>query len=384
MFLISRMTCKKNKNIYIAIAFVLWVALILLIEKTSIFFLIDRTSYELPYGLGVGRRSVVLPFLNFDGRNYLDIAVSGYFQKGEYNLRAFFPLYPLLVRLIYGFFKINPVYSGILVSFLSSLAFIFILYKLVEADYGDKKAFRVIAAFLVFPTSFFMLAFYTESVFLLLVILCFLSLRNKKRLVAAILAAMASATRITGLALFPVLAYDSYNHFKKNGKINLSFLISPLGFVAYSVYSFITTGDFLAMISGQNGWGKPLGLTGPFYAFKYAITNILSGPKLTYDSPFVYPVIVLEFFLTILIIIFLIRSRKKLKAEYWIYSLFSLLVILVGGFLSSAPRYFLVIFPIFIYAGVNLSKFKYIIYVSVSFLLFIFLSALFLRGYWVA
>lgn len=340
-----------------------------LVNKFSPIFLSDRTSYELPGNNMVAFRFTLAPFLNFDGRNYLDIVNKGYFTKDNHNLKVFFPVYPIIIKVFSLNGLINPVYTGIFISLASAFCVLVLFYKM----FGFKAALLLF----VFPTSFFFAAFYTESLFLLLILLFFHFLNKKKYLIASIFAAVASGTRVMGLALLPVLLFEILKNKGTFKKYLWTVFVTPLGFVLYFLYA----GN--SIVSSQSNWNREVGVFGPFKALSDSMIHIIQGPLNSYDNIFVYPVIVLEFLIFIFAVFIVIKMYRMIETKYFIYSLISLLIILLGGSLASSPRYLLVIFPIFVYLAKVLNKFYYA-YLIISILMLIFFSALFLRGYWVA
>ena len=353
----------------IILIFFAWALLILIINKFSVKFIPDRTSYELPEGINIEARFTLLPLLNFDGRNYLEIVRSGYTFRDGHNLQVFFPAYPFLIRIISSGGVINPVYLGLSISLISGLLSLIIFDKM----FGLKAAILLFA----FPTSFFFTAYYTESIFLLFVLLFFFFLNKKKFAWASAFAALASGTRIFGLALTPVIIYEILKGGKSTRKHLWTAFIAPLGFIIYSLLSKNS------IIFSQSDWNRNVGLLGPYYAIADSLRHVFQGPQATYDSPFTYPVIILELIIFIFTTLVVIKMYKKIDAKYFIYSAASLLIILLGGSLASSPRYILTIFPIFIYLAKYLKRYYYF-YLTISLLLLVFFSTLFLRGYWVA
>ena len=361
------------KKVILTIVF--WFFLIVLINKVSAGLISDRTSYELAFKTPF--TFSLAPLLNMDGRHYLDIACKGYFAKGDLDLRVFFPLYPLLIRAFSLNCSLNPVIVGLGISFVSLVGSAVLLLKMVKVSLRVKT----LALLLFFPTSFFFAAYYTESTFLLFTLLFFWFLEKKKYLPSSIFAALASATRLLGIALAPVLFYQAYLDYKKEKKIRWEILLAPLGVILYSIYNLISTGSLLTFISSQTYWNRPVGLIAPFYGLARQIGNVFSGPLPGYDSPFVYPVILVEFVILLYVLAILILSFRKIKASYWIYMFSSLIIILFAG-PSSFPRYTLVLFPAYIFLAEKLSGWKYALYLICSFSLFVFMASLFLRGYW--
>lgn len=359
----------------IFLIFVFWFFLIIAINKLSVNFISDRTSYELPFK--VPFTFTIAPLLNMDGGHYLDIACRGYFVKGGFDLRVFFPVYPLLIRVFSLNCSLNPVITGLLISSASFLASLYVLARMLSKDIH----FKTLLLLIFFPTSFFFAAYYTESVFLLFTLLFFWFLEKKKYLTASFFAALASGTRLLGLALVPVLFYQAYQDYKKNKKLRWEVLFAPAGFVLFSVYNWISTGNLFTFLSSQTYWNRPVGIKAPFYGLYRQVINVFSGPLPSYDSPFVYPVILIEFATLLFVVAVLYFSYKKIKSLYWIYMLVSLLIILFAG-PSGFPRYTLVLFPIYIFLSKKLSGTRYAICLGISFVLFVFMASLFLRGYW--
>lgn len=143
-------------------------------------------------------------WVNFDGEHYLSIAQRGY-QPLTY---FFFPVYPLIVRLISSVFVdsfVGQAVTGLLVSHISILLALVGLWKLLSLDYKKEIIQLTILLLLIFPTSFYFASFYTESVFLALVVWSLYFARKRRWLLASLLAGLASATRVTGIVLLPAL-----------------------------------------------------------------------------------------------------------------------------------------------------------------------------------
>lgn len=361
-----------------------WFIVLNILNIVSLKLLFDRTSYELPEGISIPYRHITVPWLNFDGRNYLKIASDGYDQEYQTDLRVFFPLYPILVRLISLNFLLNPVLVGLGISVLSFTAAIFVFNIILRnKKINEKQRLKSILALLVFPTSFYFIAFYTESLFLLLVLLTFYYLDRKNFIGAALITAIATATRVTGLALVVPLVFEAYSDYKRTGKFSLAVFLAPLGLLLYATYIQFFGGGAMSIISSQKNWNKPLGVFGPVIAFKDGFLKFLYGSAITRGEFFGRSMEVLEFVSAALLLILIIYFYKKIKTTYWLYMLVSIMPIFFSGVLSSVHRYMAVLFPIYIIIG-SLPKKYYYPVILMSILLLIYLSSLFLRGYWVA
>jgi hypothetical protein len=87
------------------------------------------------------------PWAHWDGYWYLSIAHLGY--TGRPLASAFFPLYPMVVRLLGG-----TVLAGVLVSLASFLGAAILLYRLTAAVLSPRAAWFTVMALAFFPTSF--------------------------------------------------------------------------------------------------------------------------------------------------------------------------------------------------------------------------------------
>lgn len=102
----------------------------------------------------------------YDVLHYINIAKNGYTSDLLY---AFFPLFPLTIKLFHFIipsYKICVLLLGNIFSFLSVL----VLYNLIK-DYKNK--FLIIISFIFSPILIFTSIGYTESLYLLLTILSF-------------------------------------------------------------------------------------------------------------------------------------------------------------------------------------------------------------------
>lgn len=371
------------RSIFFAVTIIL--ILFLLINKVSQKIIPDHTNYQLLYGLTVPTRANILPWLNFDGLNYLEIVEHGY--KNNRALTAFFPVYPLLIRLISINLRLNPILVGILISYISTILALLMFYKFLEEETKSALlASKALILLLVFPASFYLFAYYTEGFFLLLTILFFWRLKKGDFIMASLFAMVASATRLFGLALVGTLFVEALLNFRKKGDVPFAVFLSPLGFFIYAIYLGINFGNPFLMFFAQSDqkFGRTLSILNPIKIIPDTVSKIISGPQPQYDNVFVYPVILIEAIVFAYLIFLTIKSFGNIRFYYWTYLLLSLILIMVGGSLSSVMRYSLPLIPAYIFLSKNLKGGYFIIWLITSFILLIFSSSLFFRNYWIA
>src|SRR3989344_4453159 len=115
----------------------------------------------------------------WDGGYYLSIAQNGYSNTENF---AFFPIYPMLIRFFAPLIGGNYIAAALIISNTAFLLFLIFFAKYLKRYYSEKTVYSTLFTFLLFPTTFFAVAAYSESMFLLFVILVFLNLRDKKYL----------------------------------------------------------------------------------------------------------------------------------------------------------------------------------------------------------
>jgi Gpi18-like mannosyltransferase len=280
---------------------------------------------------------------NADAGWYIRIATQGYeqvpFEASSEHSWAFFPLYPLILGVLgrltgeYGF-------TG---SILSSLFFLLALVQLHrlawEFGYGLEDAHRTIFYLAAFPTSYFFSLPFTESLFLLLGVSCFLAAKRDKWWFAGLLGSLAVSTRVTGFVLFPALAVLYWQRYRTI-KVNvLSLLLIPAGIFPYMIFLQRITGNALAFWDVQVAWGHRLGL------FLYPLWQYFKSPlELSFRWDF-------RFMNILAALLAFACGAVFLKRKCWALATFTLLCVilpLTAQQLQSLTRYTMVAFPIFL------------------------------------
>jgi Mannosyltransferase (PIG-V) len=140
--------------------------------------------------------------VRWDSVHYLQIAEHGYQNFHEV---AFFPLYPLLIRLV-SFFTGSFAVAGILISLGAMLATLVIVRRLTVLELGERSADLTVRLISFGPMALLLSAVYTESLFLALSVGTFYAARRGRWAIAGILGCLASAERVGGAVLLaPVL-----------------------------------------------------------------------------------------------------------------------------------------------------------------------------------
>lgn len=324
-----------------------------------------------------------IDFLNsYDGQYYISIAKNGYFSQERY---AFFPLYPLLIRLI-KYIGIPYNYGGIIISNISTFLILYVIRKLIK-DNNKLNSYYLI--FLFSPLLPFTTMCYTESIYILMSLLAFYYYKKEDYFLSAIFTGLTFLTRNSGIILWGAIGIDMlYSYFKKKDIKFISIIIFGLtslmiGMI-YPIYLYLKTGDFLYFYSTQSlYWSKKSG---------YLIFTFLADIKVLINhfslSDFVF---FLENWFIFGIAIYVgIKVIKKdlLSSVYILVSLFAFTLVyrdpLVWQSLPSISlfRYVLSLFPLFIYLPDIFDKKKTYYYIW-FFITFINILAVYL-GFFIA
>lgn len=386
----------------------------------TLYLFIPKFPYSDIYLIPSGLPQWIWAWANFDGVHYLTISSHGYFAQFT---QAFFPLYPLIIGFTGGLIPFGQLFSrliivGLVVSFISFILAIHIFQSLLRLDYDQNKVRWMILFLLVFPTSFYFGALYTEALFLLLTVSAFWFARRNQWWLCSMCGALATATRITGIVLLPVLVWERFaslrgDYLKKVNKkhpvtrikslwffsrhILLSpiLYVVPLGLVIYMVYLKVAYGDPLYFWHAQSVWGAERSgnilISPPQVIWRY-VKILTSIPPVTSDQQTLIWKFLPEFWVALLelsaflfgIIILLLGHRQKIRSGYLIYGWLALLLPVLTGTFSSVPRYLLIIFPLYISLGLIKNNLLKIILLGSFGILLWFLSSNFIRGLWVA
>ena len=147
---------------------------------------------------------LVNPWFQWDTISYLEIAIFGYRRDPSV---AFMPLYPLLIRWVAPVFGENYLLAALVVSTLSCFISLVLMYEVFVSLYPQQIAGQSVVLFMAFPTAFFLLAGYTKSLFLMLVLGFWILALKKHWLWAAVLAGLATLARLQGAILSLVMLW---------------------------------------------------------------------------------------------------------------------------------------------------------------------------------
>jgi len=315
----------------------------------------------------------------WDVLNYQRIATHGYTDNQS---SVFPPLLPALARVLGTLLGDNYLLSAMLISNLSFLLALVYFYKLTRLDYGDAAARRATFYLSIFPTAFFLMIPYSESLFLLLVMLFFYAVRHQRWVAASAAAGLASLTRVQGVVLIVPLGYEWLRHTglgpRRVGRLlllTLPVLLPPAAFVlARHFAGYPPLGAVL-----ETEWHTTIGI--PWRNFVNLVSLFTS--RRASGNNIVNAAIVLPFLLVTL------ASLLRVRASYSLYTAATLVVVLgtvhTRTPLVNLPRHVLLLFPTFMFIATRAKRpavHRAVVYPSTA--LLILLTCMFVQWFWVS
>lgn len=323
-------------------------------------------------------QAVFESWVRFDGIYFRAIAEFGYAEASQRIrpgigfpfLAAFFPVFPLLIRaaaaaLALAGLGFATTAAAVIVPQILTLLALLALFKLVTLDFSRSVAWLTVLSLIAYPTFYFLTTAYSETVFLLLVIVFFYWYRTGKLWRAGIAGACATAARIMGapflLGTFALDMVVEVWRARRGGeriaaaaltlaRRNAPLALIPLGLLAYMAYLSAAFGDPLLFMQGHasSEWKVGFDPTGPIKGLLLPFATLFkrdwSAPEFRanmFNALFLYVALAVA-----------IYGWRKLPRAYSLYALLAIFVPMLTGSLISMPRYLLVAFPFYMGMGI--------------------------------
>ncbi len=259
---------------------------------------------------------------NWDGANYISIALSGY---RSIRLANFFPLYPLLIYLVHLVIG-SPLYSALLISWAAFVGAVYYyikitsrLFKLTDTD----NKLRAVLPFILFPSAIWFMAAYTESLFAFLALGAIYYGFTHRYLLSGVMLAFLSLTNVNGLLVIALVAMIILEEGMGIWRSLITTAVGMSGILAYSIYLNVRFSKPLAFITAQqkHGW------------------LVHSAGSLIGDLSFLHVIFIAALLTGV---IYWWRKRKSFS----IYCFFYILIPVIGGQFGGFERYCLMAFPL--------------------------------------
>jgi hypothetical protein len=356
----------RKPTVLLVTATLLWAALVYAVAFAAVRFSpVRQVPASWPPQLAA--RFDADPLARWDSGWYWVVAERGYewADDGRAHDTAFFPLYPVLMRLTARATGIPSVRAGEVLSIIFTLAAVVLL-----ADLARREGFPpgwTVAAILLFPTAFFLVACYTEGLFLLTTVGALRALRRGRVAEAALWGVAAGLCRPNGILLVVPIIVESL--VRRRPRLLVAAAGPMAGTAAVGAYFWARFGSPFLYVRSQNaGWHHHF--PWPWRPFIEAWRWL---PDRRHDA------------LVAAIVLLLALALLPRFPAYAAWVLASLAFVVATGSLSSEIRYAAVAFPAFfpLAEGLSRSRLLAVLYVAAGLAGLVHLTAQFALGMWV-
>jgi hypothetical protein len=302
-------------------------------------------------------------FARYDAGWYFGIARYGYeFVEGGRSNLAFMPVYPVLMRyvaLAMGGGSDKVYLAGILISWVSYVAAMVVLYRLARLAVPRVTAERAVVLASVFPFAFFYGVVYAEALYLLLALTAFYGFATGRWWMGGLAGALVTATRVNGILILPALALLVWSRASRDRatlvKAGVALALVPLGLALYSLYVWSLSGSFLEWMYAIKRWNYHPG-GAPWDSLVTVVTALVTRPYdyLTRDP--MGPFDTLNGSQALIFALAIPFVWRRLGAAYGVFMLANLWLPLSSGSLEGLGRYCAVLFPFFIWLAGTRSR----------------------------
>jgi len=299
----------------------------------------------------------------WDSGWYHEIASKGYsYVAGRQSSVAFFPAYPLVVRMLRV--VIDDAYvAGIVVTLLSGMAVAALLATWLRSRLSPAAAWAALLAFLLFPYAFYLYGVvYADALFIAALLGAFLLLEADQPVLAGLAGAVATAARPVGVVLvigLVVRALERRGAFERTPgggdwsrvrRVDAGVLLSVAGLAAWSLYLWARFDDPFAFASAQAAWHQG---AGPETWLKFQFFRDVADLR----SPRAWVLFMAHPVLSVAFACFIPRVFRRFGAGYGVYTalLIGLSALSTKNFFGMA-RYLLAAFPVFAVVGESLVR----------------------------
>jgi hypothetical protein len=287
-------------------------------------------------------------FFRWDAGWYLGIAKRGYsFYEHKASSVAFYPLFPYLARYLGKPIGSAPV-AGLVIVNAATVGAIYYLRRIGALLHGEAVGKLASILLLVFPTSLFLSAFYTEALFIFLAAGSMFYYLRGSYLWCGALGFLAMLTRSTGLVLFVALVADLcvglYRRERQLEPKMAALLLIPAGLCVFMFMQYVQVGDPLAFSKTMKHWGRHAvwpweGIVQALRKTDYTFPLSFGRTQRFLDAAFALAFLGIGVAMAI----------QKQRIALWVFVLLGMLLPLSTYTLAGTNRYCLGLFPAFIF-----------------------------------
>lgn len=268
-------------------------------------------------------------FIKWDAGHYHAIGTIGYEKFTCDNSTdicgnvGWFPFYPLVIRLMSWLLPSDI--GMIFISIVCFLIALLLLHDLIAKEFGEEVGLWTIILLCSFPTSFYFLAGFPYSLYLMLSAAIFTLLKHKKYYPSVLLEAALLITYPSGILIY----IPKLQHFARDRRF-LPLVLPFSSILIYFLYYKFAFNDFFLYLHFQAKYGHHLSFP------LIPLLNISWGP---------------EAIIIIFILLFILIFYSRIPNVYSLYGLSLLLFTPTMGTTECIYRHIIVAFPLFLMAA---------------------------------
>jgi hypothetical protein len=302
-------------------------------------------------------------WMHYDGGWYTSIADNGYwYEPGQQSAVAFFPAYPLAVRLLTSVTG-SLATAGTVVTVLAGVGIAMLWWSWLAARVASSTQRVAFCVLMLWPYAWYLYgAVYADALFLVAALAAFVLLERDRPLLAGVAAAVATAARPVGIAVVAGLVVlvierrraevnadaegrevEPWSWLRRLRVRDAGVLVGLAGLGAWAAYLWLEFGDPLAFIAAQSGWQQD---QGPATWLKLNFLDMVSEGRMYVLR------LIPQAAAALACLLLSPRVGRRFGWGYGVYTFFVVAIPVVGSSnFQGLGRYVLAAFPVFALAG---------------------------------
>lgn len=291
--------------------------------------------------------ALLLPWSHWDAGLYQLVTNHGY-GGPDTGLVAFAPVLPALMKATAVVFHVSALTAGILVANVALVLALALLHRLVSEEHGSGVATASVVLLLVWPSSFFLGAPYTESLCLLFAVCAFFAARRQRWFLAGIFVALLVMTKFWLVVILAALLWQRWERRGDRRRMarDAAVLVAPaaLAMIGWALYMRRLTGDPLAFAHAQASFGRHFAWPWDLARREIGLfvhLNFLDSTAASAAEPF-------DLTATLMVAAMAVWWWRQRRRDYAIWLGLAFAVFVCETLLMGEVRETLILFPVFV------------------------------------
>ena len=305
----------------------------------------------------------------WDGGLYQAVLTEGYPDggpsddpRGLVGTAAFFPLYPMIIRIVVTFLDVSIPTASLLVSLTFGALAVVLVALVARLVAGSTVAQRTATLFSFGPGAFVFSLAYSEGVMISFAAACLFCLLRRQWFLAGVAGALATAARPNAVVVVACCSWAAWRAVRKDGdrdwRALAAPLLAPLGGLAFLTFLYLRTGEptYWFMVQ-REVWHDHINFG---VSTAQRLVALVADPLATPNRV----LFGLSLLLTIALLAVLVRAG--LPAELNLFACGIILLAAMSNVLYPNPRFLLTAFPLTIALALRLGTPAYRLVLAAS------------------